>query len=582
MSDTSSLGSFCLVLHGHVPYGLGHGTWPHGSEMVYEAAADTYMPLLAVAEELAGEGLSPKFTMSLSPVTMEQLADDRFKEWFAGYLEFKANSADENYKEFEWRQEGHLQHLAYLWREHYRRLLDKFNNQYERDLLRGFRELQDAGHIEVMTSAATHGYLPLLREEVSIQAQVKQAAQTYERLMGRRARGFWLPECAYRPPCIWGQPPEVEGPQGETWPRKGLEEFLAENGFDYFFTDTHMLSGGQALPVEIRWEDTLGKLWGKIQRIREPAGFDNSKNPHLAYFVGAHFEDHPPVAVFTRDPYSSQQVWSAAHGYPGDAWYLDFHKRHLPARHRYWRVTDDSGDLARKEMYDPERAQERAREHAGHFLWCVKETLKHSPRPMGRQPVVCAPFDAELFGHWWYEGPDFLKHTLRWMHQDPEITPMTCREYLAANPPFSAVTLPEGSWGLGGGHYVWLNPDTAWSWRRIYDAERDMAALAREWGATQDETLRQLIRQAARELMLLQASDWQFLITTWSARDYAEHRVHSHHSDFKRVAELARRYGRHEWLSDDDWAFFGGLRDRDRLFPDVDVNWYRVLDHPAT
>ena len=580
MSDQVA-GCFCLVLHGHVPYGLGHGTWPHGSEMVYEAAADTYIPLIRVVDDLAAEGISAKFTLSLSPVMVEQLADDRFREWFAAYLERKRDTAKENYEEFERRGEGHLQHLAWVWEQHYEGLRRDFNERYGRDLVGAFRRLQDDGHIELMTCAATHGYLPLLREDVSIQAQVKQAVQTHERHFGPRPRGMWLPECAYRPRADWGQPPEIEGDQHELWRRKGMEEFLSENGFDYFIVDSHMLSGGHALPVEIKWEDSLGKLWGQIRHIREPAGYDPSKNPHQPYFVGGQFEDHPPVACFVRDPTTSHQVWSGHHGYPGDGSYLDFHKRHLPARHRYWRVTDNSGDLARKQPYEPQWAEDRWEENAGHFLWLVKTTLQGAPRPDGRLPVLCAPFDAELFGHWWFEGPQWIKQTLRWMHQDPELRVCTCREYLEYFPPTGAVALPEGSWGAGGGHYVWLNEETAWTWRRVYDAEREMNALALDCGRTRDETLRRLVQQAARELMLLQASDWQFLITTWSARDYAEERIHCHHQDFKRVVELARRYARHEHLSAADWAYFGDVCARDHLFADLDPAWYVATDHSA-
>ena len=158
------LGCFVLVLHGHIPYVLGHGTWPHGAQMLYEAAADTYIPLLWALEELACEGIPAKIVMSFSPVAMEQLADDRFKEWFVNYLNDKIYWASENQREFSSWGDGHLEHLACRWRERYEALRDSFCNRYDRDILAQYRRMQDAGHIEVMTSAATHGYLPLLRE----------------------------------------------------------------------------------------------------------------------------------------------------------------------------------------------------------------------------------------------------------------------------------------------------------------------------------------------------------------------------------------------------------------------------------
>lgn len=569
------LGCFVLVLHGHIPYVLGHGTWPHGAQMLYEAAADTYIPLLWTLEELAYEGISANLVISFSPVTMEQLADERFQKWFEGYLNDKIHWASENEGQFGSWGEGHLEYLARRWRQRYEAVRDSFCNRYNRDILGQYRQMQDDGHIEVMTSAATHGYLPLLHEDASVNLQVCQAVQTYQKHFGRWPRAFWLPEGAYRPRCQWAPPPEVAGTK-QPYARRGIEEFLAENGLDYFVVDTHLLGGGGPEPVDIDWEHTVGKLWGRIRKVRQPQPYSGDKSPYLPYFVGHAYEDHPPVAVLVRDPQTGLKVWSAEHGYPGDFNYLEFHKKHIPGDLRYWRITDANDNLGSKQLYQPDWADGQVRAHAGNFLWTVKETLRAGPRPDGRLPVLCAPFDAELFGHWWFEGPRFLAHALRWMHQDPEIEVLTGSEYLARYSPQTAITLPEGSWGAGGGHWVWLNEDTTWSWQRIYDAELDLRALVQNHGAGHDETMGSLIKQAMRELLLLQASDWQFLITTWSARDYAEVRIQSHHTDFKRVVALARKYARGEWISEQEWAFFGGLCQRDNVFSDIKPEWYAV------
>lgn len=196
-------------------------------------------------------------------------------------------------------------------------------------------------------------------------------------------------------------------------------------------------------------------------------------------------------------------------------------------------------------------------------------------------PVVCAPFDAELFGHWWYEGPRWMSKMLRWMNQDPEVEVTTASAYLGSHSPDRAVTLPEGSWGAGGGHYVWMNHDTAWTWHRVYDAERDFAALLHDHGPGHDEVMAKMVKQAARELLLLQASDWQFLITTWSARDYAEARLHEHHQDYKAIAHMARRYARGENITDGEWARFGEICERDQCFPNVNPAWWMRLKRPA-
>jgi len=574
-------GAFCLVLHTHLPYVLGHSTWPHGAQMLYEAAADCYLPLLRTFRKLADDGLPPRVTVSFTPVVLEQLADARFREWFPPYLQERVDQAEANRAEFRGRGDAHLAWLAERWAGHFGELKRFFEQDLNRDLVRGFRELQERGALELMSSAATHGYLPLLHEECSVQAQIRQGARSYERLIGRYPRGFWLPECAYRPRSRWAPPAQVVPPDGRTWLRRGLEEFLSREGFDYFIVDTHMLSGGDPLPVHIDYDHNLGKLWGRIYRRDESPRPAWEKTPHFPYFVGAHFEDHPPIACLVRHPEVSHQVWSADWGYPGDGWYLEFHKKHLPGDHRYWRVTDDRNDLAGKQAYSPEMAAERVRDNAGHFVSRLHDMLEAQPRPFGRRPLICAPFDAELFGHWWHEGPAWLEQAIRWAHEDSRLEFMTCHEYLDDSPPATAITLPEGSWGAGGGHFVWLNPQTEWTWRRVYDAEEDMRELAKELADTQDEQLRQFLKQAARELFLLQASDWQFLITTGSAPDYAARRLDAHHSDFKRVADLARRWSRHERLSEADWAYFGDLRSRDAIFPDADPKWFAGLDQPS-
>lgn len=579
---SSPPGAFCLVLHTHLPYVLGHSTWPHGANMLYEAAAECYLPLLEVFRRLADDGIMARTSVSLTPVVVEQLADDRFKEWFGHYLTDRVETAEANAGEFRYRGDLHLAYLAERWSRHYRHLQGLYHEELGRDIVGAFRDLQDRGAVELMTSGATHGYLPLLYEDASIQAQIRQAVTSYQRHFGRFPRGFWLPECAYRPRTAWAPPAEVQAPDGHTWWRKGLEEFLGENGLDYFIVDTHMLGrSGDPLPVDIHYHDSLGKLWGRITRREERPRPSWEKTTFWPYFVGSHFEEHPPVACLVRNEEISYQVWSAEFGYPGDGWYLEFHRKHMPGDHRYWRITDDRNDLGTKDAYSPEMAQERLREQAGHFVGLLHDTLEGQPRPFGRRPVACVPFDAELFGHWWHEGPAWLEQVIRWIHEDPRLQCMSCGEYLADTAPSTAITLPEGSWGAGGGHYIWLNDNTTWSWRRIFQAERRMQHLARTFAHREDEQLQAFLRQAGRELLLLQASDWQFLISTHGAPDYAAHRLVAHHTDFNHVAELAERWARQDCLSDEDWQYFGSLCGRDDIFEDIDPQWWQEVDYPA-
>ncbi|MDH4180296.1 MAG: hypothetical protein OEV33_07270, partial [Armatimonadota bacterium] len=209
MTDTSSSsarGAFTFVLHGHLPYVLTHGTWPHGSDMLFECAAESYLPLLDTFHRLIAEGISPKVTLGITPVLAEQLADPAFKHQFVEYLDMRVRTAAENIEGFKQSKEAQLADLAEMWRKHFLQAKESFLDNHGADLIAGFRALQDDGHIEIITSAATHGYLPLLGTDESVQAQVKQAVSSYRHHFGRQPRGFWLPECAYRPRYAWRSP----------------------------------------------------------------------------------------------------------------------------------------------------------------------------------------------------------------------------------------------------------------------------------------------------------------------------------------------------------------------------------------
>jgi len=570
------IGCFAFVLHSHLPYVLDHGRWPHGMDWLNEAMAETYIPLIDLLYRLLEEGYSPRITIGITPVLAEQLSDGSFPTEFASYLENKIQSAKADYEQFSGWSSPHMAQLANFWKGHYSQIKARFEKRYNRDLIVPLRDLQEKGAVELITSAATHGYLPLLGEDTSIQAQIKEGILSYERIFGGRPRGIWLPECAYRPRYEWTPP---VGDHKGKWLRKGIEEFLSENGIEYFIIDSVLLKGGKSIGVYIDRFEALKRLWGRFEKQYKPQKEDEEKNPYEVYLVGSS-EGKKPVAVFTRDPQTGLQVWSGEWGYPGDGWYLDFHKKHFPGGHRYWRVTSAKSDLADKLEYEPERAEERVTENARHFHKMVKGILTNYRRRSGKGGIICAPFDSELFGHWWFEGPQWLYQVLKLMGQDPQIELTTCGEYLDRAQPFKVVSLPEGSWGKGGYHYIWLNEWTQWTWKHIYEDERKMKELAQRFGDTKDNNLLKILKQVARELMLLESSDWQFLISTWSARDYAELRLSEHHLNFCRLADMAERYGKGKWVDPGEWKFLGACEERDRIFPDIKIEWFKEVEYP--
>ena len=567
-------GAFTLVLHSHLPWVLHHGRWPHGVDWLNEAAAETYLPLWRALSERAGNGAagaragsttrgSLGITLGLSPVLCEQLAHPDFHLEFVSYLEQKIAAATEDRSTFERIGEGAMAVLAQGWERFYRATLEDFMGPHGPDLVRRFRRLEEKGAIEIITCGATHGYLPLLGRESAVEGQVRVARTTHRRHFGRDPRGIWLPECAYRPAGPWSSPIEAGAP---ATPRRGIEEVLEANGLRYFFVDGHLLSGGRPLGV---YADRFEAL-RHVVRGDGASGAAADHPPYRSYRVGA----SASVACFGRDPHTAVQVWSGEHGYPGAPPYLDFHKKRFPGGHRYWSVTHPKADLAHKTVYRPAEADAMLAEHAGHFVALVTQVAREAGARQTEPALVCAMYDAELFGHWWFEGPRFLAAALD-RARDGDVKPITAGEYIERHPPREAVALSEGSWGDGGRHDVWLNDATRWTWGPVHGAERQFESLATRASRTSREPLlERLMSQLGRELMLLEASDWQFLSKTFAARDYAELRLTQHADDFVRLALLAERRLEGGAIGEADEQFLRDCEARDSLFPDFDWRGY--------
>ena len=568
-------GSFALVLHAHLPYVLSHGVWPHGTDWLHEAAAECYVPLVNAFTSLAEDGISANVTLNVSPVLAEQLADEGFKDSFVDYLDHRISFAEENEREFHDTGQPHLEDLAKMWRGYFEGVRRDFVERYRRDLVGALRQLQDDGHIEVITCCATHGYLPLLGHDACVQAQVRTGAAAYRRHFGREPQGIWLPEAAYRPRYKWSPPLEGDGATAPV-ERCGVEEVVHDAGIRYFVVDTPLLKGGTPIGVYLDRFDALQRLWGQFSGSYVPRDEIKERSPHRTYVVCPDPSAQRSTAVFVRDPRSALQVWSGEHGYPGDSGYLEFHKKHYPGGHRYWRVTDSKADLGNKLVYEPDRLEERLEAQASHFADLLRDILAGDSLVDPGQGVVCAPFDAELFGHWWFEGPRWIHKVLRKLHDGGDVRTVTCSQYLAAEPPAGVVGLPEGSWGEGGFHWIWLNEWTEAAWRHIYEAEDQFLGLLARHEGSHDETLDRLLKQAGRELLLLESSDWTFLISTWSARDYAETRLAVHYEDFKRLTTLIEAYGERGSLTPEEQSFLDRMHTRDGLFADLDLAAWKM------
>ncbi len=627
----SPIGAFTFVLHSHLPYARLAGRWPHGEEWIHEAASETYIPLLNALYELRDEGVRYKLTVGITPVLAEQLADPDVLDHLDEYLSDKIARAKQDVLRFRgeeepvgvpreeadegelppvdaeavedaledlatldeieealedrededlipppaepkpwWVGHQHLESLARFYQHYYEDIKDALDRRYGRDLLGAFKRLQDEGYIEITTSAATHGYLPLLGTDSAIEGQLAAGVASYKRFFNRAPRGIWLPECAYRPAYYTAD--------GKI--RPGIERFLAEHGLKVFFAETHMITGGA--PVGVAAGEAVGP-YGEIKR-RYLIPMSSAPLPSQplttfrAYYVsdttaGPAAEQHSGVAVIGRNNETGQRVWSADWGYPGDFDYREFHRKDGVSGLQYWRVTGAKVDLGDKDLYHPEWAAQKVRMHAQDFAALVERILQAQQANDLGFGLISSNYDTELFGHWWFEGVEWLKQVLRLLAQNPNVELTTASEYVERHPPDQVIHLPEGSWGAGGTHFTWDNNDTHWMWAPIHDAERQMQRLANQYRDRRDNDLiRGVLDQAARELLLLEASDWPFLVTTGQAREYALQRFTSHVERFRQLADLAEaglgaEAAQARALADE-------LQHLDNLFPDIDYRWF--------
>lgn len=531
-------GYLVLQLHAHLPF-VRHPEHERFLEedWLYEAISETYLPLVSRFENLADEGVPFRLSMTMTPPLVEMLRDDLLQRRYGQHIDRLCELADKEVHRT--RHEPKLHDTARFYHHHFNHLRWLWHERYHRDLVSAFGRLQDRGVLEIITCSATHGFLPLMQTQpAAVRAQVSIAAQQYRHHFGRDPVGIWLPECGYYP---------------------GVERYLADEGLRYFFLDTHGILDATPRP-----------RYGVFSPLYTSAG----------------------VAAFGRDPESSEQVWSAGTGYPGDPVYRDFYRDigydldleyirpYIQATgdrkntgFKYHRIT--GANTSEKELYDWRAAFQQADRHAANFMFNREKQIEHLAFVMGdRKPVVVAPYDAELFGHWWFEGPVFIEALIRKAAYDQDVFRMVApSDYLQENPTQQVAKPPLCSWGAGGYAGVWLDGSNDWIYGHLNHIAGAMCALAEDY-RDPTELQRRALNQAARELLLAQSSDWAFIMKTGTMVEYAVQRTKEHVLRFLKLEEQLRSDSIDEgWLSITEG--------RDNLFPSLDYRIYRQEASPG-
>ena len=554
-------GYVSFVLHAHLPF-IHH---PESDDYLeeswlYEAISETYIPLLKNFKKLVDEKVNFRITMSMTPPLLSMLDNKLLQQKYINYLKQLIELSEKEIKRTTFN--GKMNNLSKYYYERYSEDLRLFRDEFKCDLISQFKHFQDIGVLEIITCGATHGYFPILYvNEKTVRAQIAVGVQTYERYFGKKPRGIWLPECGYVPEA---------------------DKYLREFGVDYAIVESHGVLYANPTPV-----------YGTLAPIVSPQGF----------------------TVFGRDMESSRQVWSSINGYPGDFNYRDFYRdigyeadydyikpyiAHNGVRvHtgiKYHRIT---GDTDNKDIYDIQWAKDSAERQAGHFLNSRTQQIENASHYMNKPPIVLCPYDAELYGHWWYEGPYWLYILFKKIYYDEcNFELITPSEYMDKYPEIQQCQPCRSSWGANGYSEVWLNPSNDYAHKHLHTAGDRMCELAYKFRDSYDilndlecqikklkndkKPITQItssakyrntklqvraLNQAARELLLAQSSDWLFIITNNTMVDYAHRRIKDH------IGRFTRLYN--ELNSNKiDRKFLKEIEEKDCVFPDIDYRIY--------
>jgi 1,4-alpha-glucan branching enzyme len=526
------LGACTIILHGHLPF-VHH---PNHDDFLeedwfFEAVLETYLPILAMLDRLADDEIPVRLSVGLTPPLLEMLRAPSLQQKVERYLTRFRNLAESELRRLPKGDERRpaARHYLETATSHLQRWQDRRG-----DLVAAFRDHRSAGRLEILASNATHAVMPLLATEEGKRAQVKIGVALFEEIFGEKPHTFWLPECAYTP---------------------GVDRHLAEADLSGVILDHHGVVGAAPRPTT-----------EAFRPLRTPAG----------------------MFAFGRDLASSRQVWAQEVGYPGDPLYREFYRdlgydgeyadikrwlhrdgvrRNLGIK--YHRVTGKV-ELHEKAIWDPEAALGRAAVHAGNFLWHRGEQAKGLRDKLGITPVIVSPYDMELFGHWWFEGPNFLECLFRQMADPASRAPvrlLSPSDVLREAEPCPSGAPGLSTWGEGGFLKVWLNEKNTWVLRHQQELERRMVERAAEFPAAEGDQER-LLDQMLRELLLLQASDWSFILTKETAVHYAKQRITEHVTRFLRLESMLQT------REPFDATWFEEVRGIDSIFPGLS---YRVM-----
>ncbi len=520
-----------LVLNAHLPF-IRHPelSWVPEERYLFERLSDTYIPFLKMLDHLDSDRIPYKIAISFSPTLCHMLNDELLIKRYLAYvdrqIEFGLHELDRTSGDPE------LNNLA---RYYYDKSVDDkilFTERYQKNILGVFELFQKKGKIEFLTTSATHAFLPFYTGfPESIQSQIEVALASHRTYFDKNPLGFWLPELGWSPE---------------------LDEYLRAYNILYTVVNTPGLILGNPPPK-----------CGSFYPVKTPAG----------------------VEVFSNDFYSMKDLWDEDEGFSRDPVYRDYASDvgyeipnkelvpfiqpgwpRIPTGYKYW---SRGRENKTSRIYNMKDAQKKAREHAKLFLDNRAGRLHRASKYVDRPPLSLWTSNMDEFGHFWYEGITFLDQLFRESAKRNDIQFVLPGDYISNQPVNSYQTMtPEfSSWGTNGYAETWLDSSNDWVYRHISRSISRMIELAERF--PDDTGLKErALNQAAREILLIQASDWPEMISCDKNADYAKNQLESSLRNFTTIYEaLGSNYISTEWLT--------SLEKRNNIFPSINYRVFR-------
>lgn len=517
-------GCLNLILQSHLPF-VRHPEYSSFLEenWFFEAMDESYLPLLRAFDSLSRDGIPFRLTLSLSPTLLSMMGDELLQDRYITHLKKMIALAE---KEME-RTEGDedFAPLAKMYYDLYTRNYDDFVTRYHQDVISRFSKYEKAGYLELITTCATNAYLPLYESEPAVvKAQIGVAVNTFESCFGRTPRGFWLPDMGYFP---------------------GLESYLKEAGLSYFFVSAHGLLLGPD-------KATCGV-------------FSSYKTPNGVHFFARDVDSGMTVPGYAADPDYREFYRDVGFDLPFDYVrdYMPDKKNRVFTGIKYYAITGTE----EKRVYDIEAARKKVKEHAADFIRARSQRFEQLKTQMDREPVIVVPFDTELFGHGWFEGVQWIEEVFRQSDGNSVFSWGTSSDYIARNSETDTVSPVFSGWGNKGFSEVWFHEKNDWVFKPIFQAVEMMKDFVTRF--PDESGLKQkILNQAMREILLMQASDWPFILYNATDVTYAENRLKGHIDNFKRIyANLCSNEIDTEWVIT--------LGRKNNLFPDIDYRTFK-------